>query len=338
MGLIKLNPDSAVPKYLQIVESIVAAVRSSELSKGDKLPSLASVARSCDVSINTVVKAYAILKRRGLARTTFGQGFYLTTDSIETNINVFLLFDEINMFKEDLYMSFKEELGQNARIDVFFHHFNPRVFKSLVVDAKDNYSHYVVMPVPGSAASSALAALPSESLLFLDRVWGHNERRFVAQDHQEGTFAALSANADFVKAYSRLRVINPKAAYLDPFYEIILKGAKSFGDASGMEIVTESNPDFSKIERGDLYLTISERDLASFVLSAREKGLRLGKDVGLVAYNDTSVRELMDVGIATISTDYKEMGRSAAKRILDPSLPSEFIPTRLKIRPSIMKN
>ena len=98
------------------------------------------------MSANTVVKAYDLLKKRGVVRSAFGKGFFVASEAPKRLLNVFLLFDELNMFKETLYNSFKETLAERAKIDIFFHHYNAEVFNSLIADSLGRYTHYVVVP------------------------------------------------------------------------------------------------------------------------------------------------------------------------------------------------
>ncbi len=46
------------------------------------------------------------------------------------------------------------------------------------------------------------------------------------------------------------------------------------------------------------------------------KNLITGTDIGVVAYNDNPVKELLENGITTISTNHDEIGRIAAEMIL----------------------
>lgn len=55
-------------------------------------------------------------------------------------------------------------------------------------------------------------------------------------------------------------------------------------------------------------------DLVNLVRQIREKKLTLGKDIGIISYNDTPLKELL--GITVISTHFKAMGETAAYMIL----------------------
>jgi DNA-binding LacI/PurR family transcriptional regulator len=47
--------------------------------------------------------------------------------------------------------------------------------------------------------------------------------------------------------------------------------------------------------------------------------LKLGKDYGIISYNETPLKKIVENGITTISTDFKEMGQLLAKMILKGS-------------------
>jgi DNA-binding LacI/PurR family transcriptional regulator len=69
------------------------------------------------------------------------------------------------------------------------------------------------------------------------------------------------------------------------------------------------------IKKGDLFITIEESDLVNLVKQIRDDEFVLGKEIGVISYNDTPLKELL--GITVISTDFKVMGETAAKMILN---------------------
>lgn len=75
--LIRLNPSSGVPIYLQIVEQIRHAIEIGALVEGDQLPAIRTLAEELVVSPNTVVKAYDDLEQEGLIRLRHGAGAYV---------------------------------------------------------------------------------------------------------------------------------------------------------------------------------------------------------------------------------------------------------------------
>jgi DNA-binding transcriptional MocR family regulator len=68
----------AGPKYQAIVDAIVDAVNSGDLSPGTKLPPQRNLAYDLGVTLGTVTRAYQELERSGLARGEVGRGTFIT--------------------------------------------------------------------------------------------------------------------------------------------------------------------------------------------------------------------------------------------------------------------
>ena len=80
--LIRLNPSSGVPIYLQIVEQITHSIEIGALVEGDQLPGIRTLAEELVVSPNTVVKAYDDLEQDGLIRLRHGAGAYVEKSNL----------------------------------------------------------------------------------------------------------------------------------------------------------------------------------------------------------------------------------------------------------------
>lgn len=62
-------------------------------------------------------------------------------------------------------------------------------------------------------------------------------------------------------------------------------------------------------------MAISERDLASITKVINKRNWVLRKDIGLLSFDDTPLKEVLKGGITTISTDFELMGQTAGKLI-----------------------
>jgi DNA-binding LacI/PurR family transcriptional regulator len=62
---------------------------------------------------------------------------------------------------------------------------------------------------------------------------------------------------------------------------------------------------------------------------------KVGKDIGIISYNETPLKRFIFNGITTISTNFKQMGESAAKLILNNENRMQEIPFTLTLRPSL---
>ena len=61
----------------------------------------------------------------------------------------------------------------------------------------------------------------------------------------------------------------------------------------------------------------------------------MAKDVGLISYNDTILKEILEGGITTISTDFKKMGKALAKIIFEKKKVTIENPNDLIVRNSL---
>ena len=75
----KLSVDhsSAVPPFEQVLDGIAAAVRSGELSAGDRLPTVRKLAADVGLAINTVARAYRELEEGGVVETRGRNGTFV---------------------------------------------------------------------------------------------------------------------------------------------------------------------------------------------------------------------------------------------------------------------
>lgn len=74
-----LNPESEIPLYQQLVDSIARDIRAGVLAAGQKLPTVRILAESSGASQGTVKHAYDTLEQLGLVEKTQGRGTFVCT-------------------------------------------------------------------------------------------------------------------------------------------------------------------------------------------------------------------------------------------------------------------
>ena len=67
----------------------------------------------------------------------------------------------------------------------------------------------------------------------------------------------------------------------------------------------------------------------------KEDNLLIAKDIGIISYNDTSLKEIVADGITTISTNFNLMGERLAQMILSNEFAQIENPNRLILRKSL---
>lgn len=330
--IVKIDPKSALPKYRQIISSVQQAIEKKSLKKGDKVPSINQICTDFNLSRDTVMLAFNELKSRGILHSQPGKGYYIVTTEIQPEENIFVLFDELNAFKEDLYNSLIASLKGKAIVDIYFHHFNYKLFKNLIAESIGNYTSYIIMPATFDSTSHLLTKFPKEKVFILDRYKPDLKMYPVLyQDFERDIIEALNQGIDLLKKYRKLIFVNsggkepPERA----------KGFEKFCEENGFSFQVIKSLDGIRPELYEAYFVTSDRDLVEMVKLAKYYNFKLGKKFGLVSFNDTMLKEVVAGGITTISTDFIEMGKTLADMVLNKKAGRCRNPSKLIVRNSL---
>ena len=332
MRIVTVKEKSGIPKYKQIVASIEDAIVAGTLKKGDKLPSLNSIKNQNSLSRDTVLTAFNELKTRGVIKSIVGKGYYVNSEDVDVNQKIFLLFDEFNSFKEDLYNSFLSSLGDNVQVDIFFHHFNPIVFNKHINDNVGDYSAYVIMPANLKNTEQIIERLPQEKVYILDQTSKELKNYpAVFQNFKKDIYQGLEAALHQISTYKKV-VLLYTAAHQP---QGILDGFKLFCVHHNISYDVIENLANRELMHGELYIILDDKNLIRIIKRLKEQDLSLAKDVGIISYNDSLLKEIVEGGITTISTDFNLMGQRLAQMIMNKEFAQVENPNRLILRKSI---
>lgn len=332
MKNIQIDDTLGVPKYRQIINSIYQGIINGKLKVGDKIPSLNQICAEFDLSRDTVMVAFNELKAKGIINSIPGKGYYINSTEVNVDQRIFLLFDELNAFKEDLYTSFINSLDIKSNVDIYFHHFNYQLFKDLVVEVAGSYTTYVIMPATFDYTSDILSALPKENVYILDRLKEDlKDYPVVYQDFEADVYSALVEGKDLLEKYDKLIMVFPGGK--EP--EGRMLGFQKFCEEHGIEHEVVRSLINRNIQKGEAYFVPSDRNLVKLVKTADANQLKLGEDLGIVSFNDTMLKEVVAGGITTISTDFELMGSTLAEMVSERSKKQLRNPSRLIRRSSL---
>lgn len=312
MSIISIQANLGIPKYKQIIASIENAIVEGHVKRGDKLPSVNSIRNRFSISRDTVLLAYNELKVRGIVQSIPGKGYYIKSEDIQTKQKIFLLFDELNAFKEDLYNSFLSKLEENVVVDIFFHHFNHDIFSKLIYDNIGDYNYYIIMPANLKDITSIIEKLPKNKVYILDQYHEElSEYPTIYQNFEKDMFNGLTHGVELLKKYKKLVLLFPEEK--QPIG--MLKGFTSFCEENTYSFDVIHTLDNRDPTQGEIYVIPDDRNLILIIKKIKEKRLSLSKNIGIISYNDTLLKEIVEDGITTISTDFKNMGERLAQMI-----------------------
>ena len=154
----------------------------------------------------------------------------------------------------------------------------------------------------------------------------------VYQDFERDILDVLRDAADLFAKYHKLYLVFPRSS-IHPIE--IVKGFIIFCKIieKDYKIIDDINKEY--IQTGEAYIVIEETDLVDLIKKTREHNLRIGEDIGLISYNETPLKEVLEDGITVISTDFEKMGETAAKMIMEKKKQKVRNPFQLIRRKSI---
>jgi len=327
--------NSSVPKYQQIINSIISAIRDNQLKLNTKIPSLNFMMKEYNLSQDTVLNAYNHLKAQGIITSQVGKGYYVCNTAVQRKHKIFVLFDNYTNYKENLFNAMIDSLGKSGELDLYFHHNKESVFKHLIDSANGLYTAYIIMPtLKKDMDQFIIDTLPVKSVYILDRTSPMLSRKypFVCQNFETDIYAAFKRNAKSILKYRKVRFFSDSNRI---HIRQISKGIQKFTKEQGLDFSNEKITNSLKIEMADIIICLNDRDLVKFVKHARSQNLQMGLDFGIVSYNETDLKQIIGNGITTISTDFELMGKSVINMIVHKERKRIYNKSMFLIRKSI---
>jgi GntR family transcriptional regulator len=79
--LLRPNPSSGVPIYLQLMEQVKHGIETGALRPGEQLPGIRPLAEELVINPNTVAKAYRELEHEGIVEIRHGAGAFVSASA-----------------------------------------------------------------------------------------------------------------------------------------------------------------------------------------------------------------------------------------------------------------
>lgn len=319
---------SHMPKSKFIENYFIDMINEGVLKKGMKLPSINELAGKCKIARETVVKSYNLLKSKGLIESRHGKGFIVIKSKYKKSVNVFILLDVMsNSYKEQLVRGLNENLGNKISITCFAHRYNPEMFVNLIEDAIGRYEYYVVFAMRDKSTFKSVLKIPQNRLLLLDVPADipDCESSYIYQNSDENFYKALSESLPFILKYKKFYMIfDPSGTH--PVERI--SAFKRFCSDNSLDCRILDDFSEAYLEKGAFFMVMDDNHLVDILLSAKDKGLKVKDDFGVISYNDSPIKKVVADGAAVISINFYNLGKMLAQQLQDwnPNL-REVVPT-----------
>lgn len=327
---LKIIETAGQTKIMQLVQSISEAISNGQYQVGNALPSVNQLSNETGFSRDTVFKAYNILKQRNLVESTPQKGYFVANETVK----IFMLLDDFSAFKEQLYQAFRQNIPDSYSVDLLFHHYNIDVFNQLIENSLGRYSLYIIMNINHKTIEPVLDKIDPNKLLILDMGNPVSEKyNYLLQNFNKSVITCLKQGVEKLKKYNELILIYAEDNTPHPMETV--EAVRSFCKKYNIKFSKKEKLEIHNIRKGQAYFVIRDSDLVSVIKACRNKNLQLGKDLGILSYNDTPMKEIVGGGISVISINFEMMGIKAADFVKNKQKLGEILPTFLILRDSL---
>jgi DNA-binding transcriptional regulator YhcF (GntR family) len=327
----RIDSDSEVPKYKQVEELIISDIEAGIFKHGQRIPSINETSEELLLSRDTVEKAYVHLKKKGVLLAVRGKGYYVNKTTVSRKLKIALIFNKLSNYKRSLYSSFVNTIGAKGSVDVFIYNYDIAEFENIINNNLSNYDYFVILPHfrnEQANVSQVIKTIPKEKVLIIDKNLDELKNYpVVYQEYDKDILNALGEAIDLLKKYKKLNLVFPKNEYYSQF---ISRGFTIFSQIHNFNCQIFDSLEHKDIKQNEAYILISDNDLFELLKFIKPKNWIAGKDIGILSYNESPVKELLSDGISTISTNHNQIGQLAAEMILSQNFrriksPFDFI-------------
>jgi len=338
LKILSIDEYSITPKYLQLSNAIIRGIESGDIVKDDMLPSINDLSFALDTSRNTIERVYKELKDKGIVSSVPGKGFFISNTDFQKPIKIFLLFNKLSAHKKIIYDAFVDTIGEKATVDFYIYNNDFHFFKKIITEsAQNDYAKYIIIPhfLDNEAkAHEIINTIPKDKLILLDNLVPGVSGKFAAiyENFATDVYEALKKLMDKLTNYHTIKLIFPGKTYHS---KEIMKGFLNFCRQYAFEYAVVDSLSAETIQPQTVYISLTEDDLVELIKKIIASDLKVAKDVGVISYNETALKEIILDGITTISTDFKLMGSKAAEFALSNCHEHFAVPFHVMVRSSL---
>jgi DNA-binding transcriptional regulator YhcF (GntR family) len=329
--IITIDNKLPIPIYKQIIESVKKGLEEKKIFKGDILPSINEISNAYGLAKGTVVTAYQELREKSIISSQPGKGFFVANEKTNIELNIFVLFDQITPYKQILFQSFKNVLGDKAQTDIFFYYHNEQIFSRYIDENIGRYNYYVIMPHLHTDVSLVVSKIPRDKTLILNQeiTLLKDTYTHLVQNFELDMYSGLLKAKNELSKYSEIILVSGSNTF-QFIPKGITDGLYKFTTENSFKCLIVGNMQSIVLQKGQVFIIFNDNEMVELITKCKKESLIIGKDIGIISYDETPVKQILEGGITVISTDFEQMGIQAANIILKKQKgyfenPSEFI-------------
>jgi DNA-binding transcriptional regulator YhcF (GntR family) len=303
-SFIHIDPRSAVPKYRQIILSLVSAIETRNMQVGDKLPSINQLCTDSTVRRDTVLYALNELRSRGIISSHHGKGYYIASRDFTVNERIFMLFDTMDDYAVHIYNSLVPLLPPGASAEICFHHNDPERIRKYLTDNIGLYTSYVLSLKGLEDYGNLVGQLRGSRICLIGRpVNGIPEKPCVYHDSGKDLYESLRYLRKYFKKYCRLVYLSRNVPGTSEKTDAFTR----FCTEENLDFVICRNPEKLRPALFEAYIVPDDEILLELLAQIRKPDFSVGENIGIVTFEDSMMKEVALGGLTTITHDYHEL-------------------------------
>ncbi len=329
------NPDSKLPKYQQLINSLLQDIEMGELKAGERLPSINEASEECYLSRDTVERAYTELHKMGVITSIFRKGYFISDSKVIIKTKVLVLVGKITDSNKDLYNSLIEHLGKNYAVDIFTYEYKTKNFLEILNQQLGNYHYYVIVPhlvEENEETFKTLKKIAGDRLIVLEQEFKQLNHQYskLTVSNLHNLTKIFNPHINLFKNYKGFNLVLSDDEYFD---SNLITSLRNFCNSIQLDFQVLDGLEEEDFSANQIYLTLNETDLVQTIRYIEQKKFELGKDIGIISLNNSPMKEILGGGISVISLEFNEIGQKVAEGIkntqkINESIEIRFIPRK----------
>ena len=188
------------------------------------------------------------------------------------------------------------------------------------------------MPANLKNTKNVIEKLPSEKVYILDQTNEElSDYQSIYQNFEKDIYNNLVEASTLIKKYKEIILL-----FQDNKQPLgMQKGFTKFCKTNAIDYSIIGTLENHIPKKNQVYLIPDDRNLILLIKKAREENLTIGTDLGVIAINDSLLKEILEGGITTMTTDFTEMGIKLAQMLTNKEQLKIQNPINLIIRNSL---